>query len=210
MLIRSRVILHARQQEQQELRDQQGLKRKRRYVAPIVPFYPFQTTGFEEPTFNPEHLRVLLEEFPQGATMSHAPDGTTMLETVLRINEKESDAYWENVNMVLKAAAYGTIKESELQSRGPFLLLHTFLELVCCVGPFQGWARDYSINFALDFIDWINDRQPIQFQRRDSDGNFPLHIAMQNTSMGRDYTSQLWTYLVEQCPESAGFADSEG
>ena len=88
-----------------------------------------------------------------------------------------------------------------------------FVELICCVGAFQGGERDYSIEFAIEFLHYIANQAPQQFSMVDSNGRLPLHIAMQtDTAFGwnRTYTAQLWTFLVQQYPESAGIADPDG
>ena len=44
-----------------------------------VPFYPFLTTGCEQVDFSVQKLRVLLEEYPEGATRPLEPGLDTLL-----------------------------------------------------------------------------------------------------------------------------------
>ena len=193
-----------------KLHEAVGQKRKRHHDDDIVPFYPFQTTGYNEDWFPPAYMRVLLEYYPQGATMPHTFDGRPMLEEVLTAN-RFTPYYWENINLVMMAAAFGTVKQEQLDGR-QFLLLHSFLELICCVGAFRGGQRDYNIDFALEFLQYIQNQAPQQFLMVDSNGRLPLHVAMQNTAFGwnRTHTAQFWTFLVQEHPESAGIADPDG
>lgn len=52
--------------------------------------------------------------------------------------------FWEKLNLVLTAASLGTIKKEEKCGR-QFLVLHTFLQLVCNQGPFDGCGYDYLL-----------------------------------------------------------------
>jgi hypothetical protein len=84
--------------------------------------------------------------------------------------------------------------------------------MYCCVGPFQGRQHyDYSIEFIIEFMDYIFEREPQQFRRRNHQGHLPIRIVMQNfdTSVGsRAHVNELWTFLLEEYPKSAGIADN--
>jgi hypothetical protein len=177
-----------------------------------VPFYPFATTGYDEPDFSPAHMKILLEECPEGVFLNHALNEKPLLNLLLSREDKSGDTYWENVNLVMMAATFGTVRQDELHGR-QFVLLHALLQMYCSVGPFQGRQHAYSIEFIIDFMEYIFEREPRQFRMRNHQGHLPIHIVMQNVDIivgSRAHVNELWTFLLEEYPESAGIADNRG
>jgi hypothetical protein len=85
--------------------------------------------------------------------------------------------------------------------------------MYCSVGPFQGRQHDYSIEFIIDFMEYIFEREPQQFCMRNHQGHLPIHIVMQNVDSivgSRAHVNELWTFLLEEYPISAGIADNRG
>ena len=65
-----------------ELHEMVTRKRKRN-ADDIVPFYPFQTTGYNEEWFPPEYMRVLLGVLSARGDMPHTVDGRPMMDELL-------------------------------------------------------------------------------------------------------------------------------
>jgi hypothetical protein len=85
--------------------------------------------------------------------------------------------------------------------------------MYCSVGPFQGCQHDYSIEFIIDFMEYIFEREPQQFCMQNQQGHLPIHIVMQNVDSivgSHAHVNELWTFLFEEYPISAGIADNRG
>ena len=77
-----------------------------------MPFYRFATTGYDEPDFSPAHMKILLEECPEGVFLNHAlnekPLLNLLLSQELSQEHKSGNTYWKNVNLMMIAVTFGT------------------------------------------------------------------------------------------------------
>jgi hypothetical protein len=62
-------------------------------------------------------------------------------------------------------------------------------------------------------MEYVFEREPQQFRMRNHQGHPPIHIVMQNVNTivgSRAHLNELWTFLLEEYPKSAGIADNRG
>jgi hypothetical protein len=98
------------------------------------------------------------------------------------------------------AATFGTAAWQDKLHGQQFVLLHVLLQIYCSVGLFQGCQHDYSIEFIVDFLQYIFERNSQQFCMRNCQGHLPIHIVMQSvdTIVGSHaHVNELWTFLLE-------------
>jgi hypothetical protein len=129
--------------------------------------------------------------------------------------------YWEKLNLVLKAAVCGTVKDTE-QTSNFLLVLHAFLQFLSgVVGPFQVCWDDleFQLGLVISILKIIKNKVPEQFRARDhGGGSLPLHIAVRNRHCKRieggydrfhdeSYASDGTCFLLKEYPESAGLPD---
>jgi hypothetical protein len=167
-----------------------------------------------------DFMRALLEVYPQGVLERDCRPTMRLfsrIELVVGRSMHRGSDYWEKLNLVLKAAVCGTVKDTEQTSN--FLVLHAFLQLLSGMGPFKKcWNHlEFELGLVVSILKIIKDKVPEQFRARDGGGYLPLHIAVRNRhcrSIGflydESYASDLICFLLKEYPESAGVPDGQG
>jgi hypothetical protein len=141
----------------------------------------FVTTSFGSPSMSLDYMRALLEVYPQGVLeqCSTYPRGYSYIELFFIRNHRTSAPdYWEKLNLVLRVAVRGTVKDNVQASN--FLVLHAFLQMLSRVGPFVACHNPLRKDFSIDVLQHIKEKAPEQFRLCDGDGSLPLHIAVRN------------------------------
>jgi hypothetical protein len=116
-----------------------------------VPFYPFATTGYDEPDFSPAHMKILLEECPEEVFLNHALNEKPLLNLLLSREHKSGNTYWENVNLVMIAATFGLYNKTNCTDDN---LCCSMLFFKCIVvwDPFKDASM--TILLSLSLILW--------------------------------------------------------
>jgi hypothetical protein len=101
------------------------------------------------------------------------------------------------------AVTFGTAVWQDELHGWQFVLLHALLQMYCSVGLFQWCQHDYSIEFIIDFMEYIFEHEPQQFCMWNHQGHVPIHIVMQHvdTIVGSHvHVNEMWTFLLEKYP----------
>jgi hypothetical protein len=199
-LLRETVLLKARTKSRKRDRNDWWLSEDNEVC-------PFATTGIEKSSFSVETMRVMLEEFPDGVWSQEDPLERRCLIGEVMKNIRCDSSFWEKFNLILMAASFGTIKESEMNGR-TFFVLHAFLDMIGCVGPIKRRRHNYDSRSILKILKIIKMKVPEQFCLRDQHGRLPLHIVVSAHGLGG--ASELVKFLLTVHPESVRIPDGKG